>query len=406
MRRIVGVVAGFGALCAVAGSVSAAGSTAVCAPVPNPAGTGYWTAFGNGAWSANGLLTSSKAAPGQPYGVSCGGANVYGGSLPSSDPHRITALSFDFDADHNGVAGNSPRLVVCFSDGPGCNSNGSLAPTTWTAYTWTHVDGFNPATGLNAVWANQGGKCGNTDHTTWSAIVACHPGASIVQVAVVNDSGSAYPAGEVVVLNNLRVNNVFAHASPPVIGKSATVVPTSGPVRVKRPGAHRFSTVQTVANLPYGSVVDASSGHLEVIAAKRSGTESGSFYDGSFRLTQTRGGYVQATLSGRPSGCEKEHGSDHGARDARSRSFKLWGHVKGNYRTRGRYGSASVRGTIWLTENRCDGTYFRVVKGTLWIRDFTRHRSIVLHAGHSYLAPNALPKPKPKTDSDGDNDGD
>jgi hypothetical protein len=62
-----------------------------------------------------------------------------------------------------------------------------------------------------------------------------------------------------------------------------------------------------------------------------------------------------------------------------------------------------VLGTVWLTEERCNGTFFHVFQGKLFIRDFTRHKSIVLTAGHSYLAPNALPK---RGDSDGDNDGD
>jgi hypothetical protein len=396
MRRILGCAAVLGALFAAAGTVSAAGPGAVCAPVPNPSGTGYWTPFGDGAWTANGLVTTSKAAPGQPYGVTCGGANVYGSSLPTSDPSQVTALSFDFAANQSGPSGNSPRLVVCFSDGPGCNSNGSLSPSSWTAGVWTHVDGFNPATGQNASWSNQGGRCGTTFNTTWSAIVACHPGASIVQVAIVNDSGALYTSGAAVLLNNLRFNNVFAHAAVPVFGQTATVVPTSGGVTVKRPGAHRFTQVKTVATLPYGTLVNAVGGHLQVIAAKRGkALESGEFYDGSFRLTQAHSGVVQAALMGRPRGCKR----DGGAHESRSRTFKLWGHVHGRYRTRGRYGSASVRGTIWLTENRCDGTFFHVVKGTLFIRDFTRHRSIVLHAGHSYLARS---QPPDTFDHDGD----
>jgi hypothetical protein len=46
-----------------------------------------------------------------------------------------------------------------------------------------------------------------------------------------------------------------------------------------------------------------------------------------------------------------------------------------------------VRGTVWLTEERCNGTYFRVLRGVLFIRDFTRHKHVILRAGHSYLAP-------------------
>ena len=36
---------------------------------------------------------------------------------PTSDPHQITALSYDFNPDRAGPSGVSPRLVACFSDG-------------------------------------------------------------------------------------------------------------------------------------------------------------------------------------------------------------------------------------------------------------------------------------------------
>jgi hypothetical protein len=45
-----------------------------------------------------------------------------------------------------------------------------------------------------------------------------------------------------------------------------------------------------------------------------------------------------------------------------------------------------VRGTRWLTEDRCDGTLTRVTNGAVVVRDFKRHRSVVVRAGHSYLA--------------------
>jgi hypothetical protein len=64
----------------------------------------------------------------------------------------------------------------------------------------------------------------------------------------------------------------------------------------------------------------------------------------------------------------------------------VWGKGKGKYRTRGRYGSGGVRGTTWLTVDRCDGTLTRVVKGTVRVRDFTLGRTVVLHSGERYLA--------------------
>ena len=66
---------------------------------------------------------------------------------------------------------------------------------------------------------------------------------------------------------------------------------------------------------------------------------------------------------------------------------RVWGKGKGSYRTRGNYGSASVRGTWWFTKDLCDGTEFYVREGVLKIRDNTRRRTVTLRAGQHYLAP-------------------
>jgi ferric-dicitrate binding protein FerR (iron transport regulator) len=71
---------------------------------------------------------------------------------------------------------------------------------------------------------------------------------------------------------------------------------------------------------------------------------------------------------------------------ARSHRRRLLGNAHGHFTTRGRYGSATVRGTRWSIEDRCDGTLTRVFRGTVVVRDFGRHRNVVVHAGHSYLA--------------------
>ena len=45
-----------------------------------------------------------------------------------------------------------------------------------------------------------------------------------------------------------------------------------------------------------------------------------------------------------------------------------------------------MRGTKWLTDDRCDGTLVRVVKGAVTVRDLVRRRTLPLRAGRSYLA--------------------
>ncbi|MFZ0040138.1 MAG: hypothetical protein WAK93_02440, partial [Solirubrobacteraceae bacterium] len=58
----------------------------------------------------------------------------------------------------------------------------------------------------------------------------------------------------------------------------------------------------------------------------------------------------------------------------------------GKFRTKGRYSAATVRGTDWFTEDRCDGTLTTVKRGSVNVQDFRTRKTIVLKAGHSFLA--------------------
>jgi len=66
---------------------------------------------------------------------------------------------------------------------------------------------------------------------------------------------------------------------------------------------------------------------------------------------------------------------------------RLWGSDSGGrFRTHGRHSQATVRGTRWLTVDRCDGTLTRVTRGAVSVRDHVRDRTVLVRAGHSYLA--------------------
>jgi hypothetical protein len=45
-----------------------------------------------------------------------------------------------------------------------------------------------------------------------------------------------------------------------------------------------------------------------------------------------------------------------------------------------------VRGTRWLTVDRCDGTLTVVREGTVAVRDFTLGRTVLVDEGERYLA--------------------
>ena len=74
---------------------------------------------------------------------------------------------------------------------------------------------------------------------------------------------------------------------------------------------------------------------------------------------------------------------------SRRRVRKLWGDGRGRFRTRGRYGAATVRGTKWLTLDRCDGTKVRVVRGKVSVRDLVRpnRRPQLVKAGGQAFVP-------------------
>jgi uncharacterized repeat protein (TIGR01451 family) len=65
---------------------------------------------------------------------------------------------------------------------------------------------------------------------------------------------------------------------------------------------------------------------------------------------------------------------------------QLWGSAKGNFTTKGRFAAATVRGTIWLVQDRCDGTLTQVVEGVVDVADQTTGKTVSVAAGQSYVA--------------------
>ena len=65
----------------------------------------------------------------------------------------------------------------------------------------------------------------------------------------------------------------------------------------------------------------------------------------------------------------------------------VWGNAKGSFRTKGRYASATVRGTLWRTDDYCNGTLITVLRGRVDVFDLVLHKHFLISAGHSYFAP-------------------
>ena len=148
------------------------------------------------------------------------------------------------------------------------------------------------------------------------------------------------------------------------------MAPKSGRVLIKVPGSNKFVPLGDLRSIPVGSIVDATNGRVTLTSVDANGVEqSADFYEGRFQISQAAGGaLVTLRLRGGDfSSCSKAGSS---ARASKRSGRKLWGSGSGRFRTQGNFGSASVRGTIWLTADQCNGTLFKVRRGVVTVTDF------------------------------------
>jgi hypothetical protein len=191
-------------------------------------------------------------------------------------------------------------------------------------------------------------------------------------------------------------------ASPPVPGTSVVVGVVSGQVFVTSAAGKR-TRLTGAANIPVGAQVDTRKGRVRLTsAATGSGrtTQTADFYQGAFKVKQALPARNRAAaalttdivLSGEASRsqCATARGASAATVDKKKGPHavlgRLWGNGKGRFRTNGKYSAATVRGTIWLTEDRCDGTLTTVKRGTVSVRDLRRKKTVTVKAGHRYLA--------------------
>ena len=184
-----------------------------------------------------------------------------------------------------------------------------------------------------------------------------------------------------------------SNLAPPVLGESINVYVLKKPVSIKLPGQTRFQPLNGNAHLPNGTVIDTRKGRVMVVIADGTGdTDAAEFYEGLFEVNQPKKlkGLANIFLNGGGfKGCPKAPRNPHAQVSALSkrRSVRhLWGKGSGKFRTVGRFSSATVRGTTWLTDDRCDGTVTKVRVGKVAVRDFVKRKTVVVSAGKSYFA--------------------
>jgi hypothetical protein len=175
---------------------------------------------------------------------------------------------------------------------------------------------------------------------------------------------------------------------PPVAGKNVNAIPKSGTVRIKLPGRNRrFRKLVEGEQIPLGTTIDTLKGRVTLVAAanKTGKTATADFYDGIFKVLQTKGAkpITRIVLTEKLS-CGQAGKAGIAAK--RKKRRRVWGDGSGRFRTEGEFSSATVRGTKWLVQDGCASTLTRVVRGKVAVRDFVKKKTVIVRAGKRYVA--------------------
>jgi hypothetical protein len=225
---------------------------------------------------------------------------------------------------------------------------------------------------------------------------------------------------------------------PPILGKTFDAVPISGQVFIKLPnGSSLFTARDALASstalvkgagfmplteprsIPTGSLIDSRAGTLRLVTAtgRKKSHRDGTFNGAIFGVIQSASGIhkglttltlKEGLFRGAPSYSTCKGGAADGASDSAALAAATGAELldpfariatakpvlqtlnardnNGKFRSRGRFSAGTVRGTVWSTSDRCDGTLTTVRRGAVKVFNYGTRKTVVVHAGHSYLA--------------------
>ena len=187
---------------------------------------------------------------------------------------------------------------------------------------------------------------------------------------------------------------------PPSFGRSVDIGLISGVVRVRPTRGIAFTLTPRDRNVPVGSEIDTTRGAVDLRTAKETsfgkptaGIQDGHFSGGTFTIMQrpSEDGLALVSLLGgapTPARCPSRSRAST-ARGGLSKRVlaRLRSNVHGQFRTRGSFSAATVRGTEWETVDRCDGTLTRVYRGAVAVFDYLTRKTVMVTAPHTYLTP-------------------
>jgi hypothetical protein len=182
---------------------------------------------------------------------------------------------------------------------------------------------------------------------------------------------------------------------PPSFGRTLDIGLVSGTVVVTLPDGSRFTLTPQDRNIPIGSLIDTTHGRVDLRAAPPPAAtaatvrvEDAQFYGGAFRVRQSPAlPATQIRLAGAGfASCLAPGHARAAARLPHKLIRLLNASGSGRFQTVGRYAAATVRGTVWLTEDFCDGTLVRVRQGLVSLENLVTRVTITVSAPHRYFA--------------------
>ncbi len=239
------------------------------------------------------------------------------------------------------------------------------------------------------------------DSVIWSPCTSPQPYSSLADGSHSFEVRAADLFGNTDQTPALAAFDIYTGPPLPVAGVSVNLELKQGNVQLQCPGEDEYSRLTSFKQVPVGCLINTRNGVVDLTASKgKAGLQNADFWGGVFIVSQEAGDNkeVGLKLAGRRM-CERR-GSPSGDVAASSRSGgkgrKLWGSGKGNYKTSGSYGSATVRGTTWLVVDRCDSsTLIKVEEGIVSVRDFVKDKLLSVLAGGQYVAKAAIPRLNP-----------
>jgi hypothetical protein len=268
------------------------------------------------------------------------------------------------------------------SGGGGVGQSLSCAPGTWAA---DFLSGFlyRAPQSLAYQWTLGGVPIAGA---TSNSLVVSSSGEYRCEEIATNSAGSTTQTSAPITIS-----------AAPLLGRLVNAKPAGGTVFVVIKG--KLVPLTSATQIQSGAEVDALHGTVSLTSATGKGTETqtGNFGGAVFKVTQAKTGKSKglttlalvegAKFKGAPTyaTCKAHKATE--ATIAASKTLQLLkASATGKFRTKGRYSAATVRGTKWTTADRCDGTLTRDITHSVAVTDFVRHKTIILHAGQSYLA--------------------